>query len=451
MTNTATTAEHVDSTERQLVLYRNDRVPAGVLLMTATQHVLSLSAFLVFPILVCRAAGIDESAIPGFLSSTLIAMGVANFLQTFGRTGSGYLCPAGMTAAYLGPSLIAAKLGGLATVLGMTAFAGVIEIALSNVLHRLRQLAPPELIGTVILLVGITNAMAGFRAIAPRDSAGIPAQDLVVAGAAIGAMVLANLFGGKRAKVFCGLIGLLAGYLTAFATGTLGFQDFATFNALPALALPPFSSLGLNFHSALLIPFAVAAFAATVKQVGFVTCAVRLQHDSDVDATRAIRKGVLADGLGTVGAGLLGGLGVNASASSAGLILATKISSRQVGFAIAALLVLLGAQPHFAAALAIMPKGVIAAVLVFTSLFVVVNGMEMIVSTGISSEKTICVGLAVIGGLAFDVVPSLGTSLPSVLAPLGSSTFVAGTTIALVLNILLRAPRFCASLIGEAT
>jgi xanthine/uracil permease len=98
-----------------------------------------------------------------------------------------------------------------------------------------------------------------------------------------------------------------------------------------------------------------------------------------------------------------------------------------------------------------MPKGVIAAVLVFTSLFIVINGMEMIVAAGITAEKTICVGLAVIGGLAFDVVPAIGSSLPGVLAPLGSSSFVAGTTIALTLNMLLAAPRFGARLIAERT
>jgi xanthine permease XanP len=148
---------------------------------------------------------------------------------------------------------------------------------------------------------------------------------------------------------------------------------------------------------------------------------------------------------------MLGGLGVNASASSAGLILATKISARQVGFAIAGLMVLLGLQPHFAAALSMMPKGVIAAVLVFTSLFVVINGMEAIVAAGITAEKTICVGLAVIGGLAFDVVPAIGSSLPTILAPLGSSSFVAGTTIALTLNTLLAVQRFGARLIAERT
>ena len=435
---TATTAMHSGSADE---FRRYDKVPAGILLMTAAQHVLSLCAFLVFPILVGQAAGIDKSGIPPLLSTTLIVMGVANFLQMYSRIGSGYLCPAGMTAAYLGPSLIAAKLGGLATVLGMTAFAGLIEVALSNVLHRLRQLAPAELIGTVILLVGITNAMTGFRTLVQRGSPQISLNDLIIAGVAISTMVTANLFAGTRAKFFCGLLGILTGYLAAFVAGTLGLQHFAALSALPILALPPLPHLGMHLHGSLIVPFAVVAFAATMKQVGFISCAVRVQGDLDADVMAAARKGVLADGLGTMAAGLLGGLGVNASASSAGLILATKISSRQVGFVIAALLVLLGFQPHFAAALAIMPRGVIAAVLVFTSLFVLINGMEMIVGAGISSERTICVGLAVTGGLAFDLVPSLGAALPNILTPLGSSSFVAGTTIALMLNILLAVPR----------
>jgi xanthine permease XanP len=248
-----------------LRLGRDARVPPGILLTSATQHVLSLCAFLVFPIVVGRAAGIPDQQLPGLLSATLIGLGVANVLQASGRVGSGYLCPAGMTAAYLGPSLVAAKLGGLSAVLGMTVFAGALEALMSNFLHRLRALAPVELIGAVILLVGVTNAMTGFKV--PPASNIIPFSDFVVAGATLMAMMVATLFAGERTKIFCALIGIVVGYLAAFATGALNLADLAKLAHLPPLALPAIPPHSWSLSLVLMIPFAVVAFAATVKQV----------------------------------------------------------------------------------------------------------------------------------------------------------------------------------------
>ena len=45
---------------------------------------------------------------------------------------SGYLAPAVLSANYLGPSILALKLGGLPLVFGMTIFAGSCEAALSK-------------------------------------------------------------------------------------------------------------------------------------------------------------------------------------------------------------------------------------------------------------------------------------------------------------------------------
>src|SRR5262249_29703067 len=164
-----------------------------------------------------------------------------------------YLCPAGMTAAYLGPSLVAAKLGGLSAVLGMTIFAGTVEAALANFIHRVKALAPPELIGVVILLVCISNAMTGFKTLVPPGSSIISANDFIVAGSAMTTMIVANLFARDRIKIFCALLGILVGYLAAFATGVLSLQDLRSLAALPLLAAPSIPHHGWSLNFALVI------------------------------------------------------------------------------------------------------------------------------------------------------------------------------------------------------
>ena len=418
---------------------RDDPIPLFLLVTTSVQHVLSLSAFLVFPILIGRAAGLSASEMQSLLGATLIAMGVANFLQASPLTGSGYLCPAGMTAAHLGPSLIAAKLGGLPLVFGMTLFAGASEAVLSRFLSRLKVLFPAEVTGVVILLVGVSNATSGFKTLFPANGSADP-NDVAVAGITGAVMIAASVFGSGRLQSLCALIGILVGYVASFSLGVLKLPDLASLSHLPLVALPRVSLVGWSFSPALALPFFVVAFAATAKQAGFVACAARLEGGApENELSRSISRGVMADALGTICGGLVGGLAVNVSASSSGLISATNISTRRVGYGIAAILFALGFQPHFAAFLSLIPHGIVAAVLVFTSIFVLLNGMEMIIASALDRRKTICVGLAVLGGVAVDGAPGVAASAPHALLPLLSSSLVAGTTIAIVVNAIFAA------------
>jgi len=423
---------------------REDHLPLFLFVTIALQHVLSLSAFLVFPILVGRAAGVDAALLPSFLSTTLIAMGIANLLQASRVFGSGYLCPAGMTATHLGPSLIAARLGGLPLVFGMTLFAGLCEGLLSRWLTRLRVLFPPEVTGVVILMVGISNAVTGFQTLFPATRE-VAANELLVGAIAGGTMIAATVFGYGRVQLLCGLVGIVAGYFAAFVLGVVTPAQLASLRHLPLLAVPDFSFIGWSFSPALVLPFTVAAVAATVKQAGFIDCAAQIEGDVVRSVPQAVRRGVMADALGTMCAGLVGGLGVNVSASSSGLISATNVSTRRVGYGIGALLIALGFQPHFGAFLAIVPHGIVAAVLIFTSIFVLANGMEMIIGARLDRERTICMGLAVLAGVGVGATPGISGAAPAALVPFVSSSLVTGTTIAVLLNALFTVRRFLAS------
>ena len=118
----------------------NENPPFGVTVLSAFQHVGLISIFLLFPLLVCREAHLAPDKILDVLSLSMLAMGAGAILPALARgpVGSGYLCPSIFTVAYLGPSLLAVKSGGLSLVFGMTVFAGCVEAALSRSLRHLR-------------------------------------------------------------------------------------------------------------------------------------------------------------------------------------------------------------------------------------------------------------------------------------------------------------------------
>ena len=80
-----------------------------------------------------------------------------------------------------------------------------------------------------------------------------------------------------------------------------------------------------------------------------IGCILTAQKVNDPHWVRAERRsiegGVLADGVASLAAGLLGALPVNTSNSAVGLTAATGITSRVVAWPTAAILVLLGCSP----------------------------------------------------------------------------------------------------------
>jgi NCS2 family nucleobase:cation symporter-2 len=153
--------------------------PLPVTALNGLQHVGVIAINLVYPLLVFRAVGVPIDLIASLLSTGMIVLALATVLQAtrLGPVGSGFMCPATFTATYLGPSLLAAKVGGLPLVFGMTIFAGLLESALSPLLNRLRAIFPPEVSSLVIFIIGLSGGIAGLRTLFGQDAAPIPQSE----------------------------------------------------------------------------------------------------------------------------------------------------------------------------------------------------------------------------------------------------------------------------------
>jgi NCS2 family nucleobase:cation symporter-2 len=153
---------------------------------------------------------------------------------------------------------------------------------------------------------------------------------------------------------------------------------------------------------------------------------------------RSVSGGVLADGLSTVGAGLFGSIGMNPSVSSLGLTTATGVSSRQVAWAVAGVFGVLAFLPKVAMAIALIPRPVIGAALIFTAAFILVNGVEIIASRMLDARRALVIGVALVAAVSIDVFPAFFAELPSGLRPFFNNALAFGTMVALILNALFR-------------
>jgi xanthine permease XanP len=419
-----------------------DVPPPGVTVLSGVQQGALVAINLVYPLLICREAGVPAPVVLEVLSVSMLVVGLATALQAWpGRlVGSGLLCPIVPSAIYLAPSLQAARVGGLPLVFGMTVLAGLAEVLLARVVRSLRPLLPPELTGFVVALLALTAGSVGIRYVLGlgRSEPGHPA-DLLVAGIGLGTMIALNVWGRGFPRLLCVLFGMGAGYGAALALGRLTVADLGAVAAAPLARRPQAGHLGWAVDSALLIPFGIAALAATLKTIGNLTTC---QSQADADWTRpdfrSISGGVLADGLGSVAAGALGTMGMNTGSGNVGLIRATGVASRTVAYAVGALFLVLAFLPKAIAVLALMPAPVMGAALLFSSAFFLVNGLQLVTSRMLDARKTLVIGLGFMAGLAVDFYPAYFGGLPPLVRPFASSSLVFGTLVAVTLNLVFR-------------
>jgi xanthine permease XanP len=416
--------------------------PAAIAWISAVQHVGVCSIFMVYPLIIAHQAGLAAGQIINILQLGFLALAVAVLLQALprGPVGSRLLAPPIFTGVYLAPSLLAVKTGGLPLMWGMTIFAGFVEIALSRVWSRLRPFVPPESAGLVIFLVGAIIGLAALHVLLEDSQTGsLTAPDGIVTVCALAVMVAFNVWNKGRLKLFCILIGMVIGYIASAGVGLLSLHDLADALHRPLLAIPHISQIRWRFDWSLAVPFAVTGLAAAMNSTAVVTTYQRL---TDAEWVRpdmvSIGRGVLGDGIAAAIAGLLGTYGLTISSANVGLVAATGVASRMIGFAVAAILAVAALQPTLIDILTIMPRPVMAAAMVFTAVFIVISGVQIISSRVLDARRTLVIGMGILAFLVVSVYPAVFAGAPHWAQPFVSTPLVLATLVALSLNLVFR-------------
>ena len=422
----------------------NEAPPAAHMLVSSIQHVLLMVTSLVIPILFASQLNGSPEFTASLIAFSLLAAGIGSIIQSVGLPfiGSGYLCPNVCGPSYFSASLSAAWIGGMPLVRGMTIVAGLVEMALAPLIQRLRKLFPMYIVGLVVAMVGVSilaPAITSFFGLSFRDDA-IRSTDMLIGGVSLLVMVLANLWGGRLAKMYCLLIGVVAGWILAGILSPEYWNDLVAAKGMPILAAPSMGPAfgGITFSLKLLVPFLVIAISGTLKSFGNFLAAQEIS-EPDLKETNfgPIRKGVLADGFATVVAGLLGGMAVDTSSSNVGLAGATKVLSRWVSVAAGVIFVILAFFPRLIVALSAMPKPVMGASLIFAGSFMVTTGLQEMFREAWDARKTFVVGIAFFFGLSTAFLPSLYARTPRIIQTLFTDPLPTATIVSVVLNQLL--------------
>lgn len=126
------------STRPPELLYAVDeRPPPTRLAALGLQYSVLIGIYLIFVVMVARAAKVPAQVIQDLVGLGFIAVAIGAFVQAYRGSlfGSGYLAPPLFSAIYVGPAIMAAEAGGLPAVAGLTIFAGLTEAVLSRPAH----------------------------------------------------------------------------------------------------------------------------------------------------------------------------------------------------------------------------------------------------------------------------------------------------------------------------
>ena len=420
-------------------------VPLGI------QHVLAMFVSNVTPaIIIAGAAGFGfGSNSPDFpqmiymIQMSMFFAGIATLLQTMGmgRVGAKLPIVQGTSFAFV-PIMIPLVAGkgvdAMAALMGGIIVGGIFHAVLGLFIGRIRFALPPLVTGLVVLMIGLALVKVGIQ----YAAGGVPAMgkpefgsllNWSVAGVVIMVTLGVKFFTRGMLSVSAVLIGLLAGYLVAFA---LGMVNFGNVGRAATFALPSPMHFGIEFTAAAVIGFCAMSFVSAVETVGDVSGITKGGAKREATDTE-IEGATYADGLGSAVSGLFGALPNTSFSQNVGLIAMTGIMSRHVVTIGALVLILAGLVPKIGAIISTVPIEVLGGGVIVMFGMVASAGVSILAEVDWNRRNLVIFAIALSIGLGLQLVPSALQHLPSTAKVLMTSGLLPAAVIAIVLNLVL--------------
>jgi xanthine permease len=427
--------------------------PLGQAIPLGIQHILAMFISNVTPaIIVCGAAGFGYgSNSPDFpqmiymIQMSMFFAGIATLFQTigFGPVGSRLPVVQGTSFAFIPimVPLVAGKgVDAMAVLMGGVVIGAIFHTILGLFIGRIRFALPPMVTGLIILMIGLALIKVGIQ----YAAGGVPAKasgaaeygsllNWSVAGVVIVVTLLLKFFARGMLSIAAVLIGIIAGYLVAYALGMVSFDNIGK---AAVIALPSPFHFGFEVTAAAVIGFCAMSFVSAVETVGDVSAIAK--GGAGREATdKEIQGATYADGLGSAVAGVFGALPNTSFSQNVGLIAMTGVMSRHVVSIGALLLILAGLIPKVGAFISTIPIEVLGGGVIVMFGMVTAAGVSMLSSVNWNRRNLIIFAISLSIGLGLQMEPEAMQHLSGTAKVLLTSGLLPAALIAIVLNLIL--------------
>lgn len=332
----------------------------------------------------------------------------------------------GSSFAFIGPIIFAMQTWGQAATQFGLFFAGFMYFIIAGLIKWrgmgfIHKLLPPVVIGPVIMVIGLSVAVAasgmamgqgGGKQLVPYN------VSLFLAALSLATTIAVSVFAGGMLRLVPILSGVIVGYIAAVL---LGVVDLAAIAAAPWLAQPHFVTPEVNWAAALfMLPVAIAP---TIEHIGAVM-AVGKVTGQDYMQKPGLHRTLTGDGLGVCFAGLIGGPPITTYSEVTGALMITRNFNPVIMTYAAVLAVILAFFGKFNAILVSIPLPVMGGIMVLLFGTIASIGLKTLIDSKVdlmSPRNLVIVSVVLtcgIGGLMVQVgnFNLAGVGLVSVLA-----------------------------------
>ena len=434
-----------DLCKNGLIYGLNDRPPFREAVFAALQHLLAIFvAIITPPLIISGALGLDAETTAYLVSMSLIASGIATFIQCrrFGCLGTGLLCIQGTSFSFIGPIIAAGTVGGLGLVFGSCMAASTVEMIISRLLKYTKRVITPLVSGIVVTLIGMSLIKVGITAcgggtVAQADGTFGSIQHVGLAALVLVLIVVFNRSSNRFLRMSSIVIGLATGYIVAWIMGLI---DFSSIQSYGGITIPHPFRFGLDISLSAVISLGLIFMITAIEAFGDITANSLISGETVEGETFMKRAsgGILADGFNSMLSGMLCAFPNSVFAQNNGMIQLTGVASRYVGYYIAGFLVLLGLFPAVGLVFSLMPESVLGGATLLMFGTVAAAGIRIIASQTINRKATLVIAISLSLGLSVELVPDILCQLPDTLRNIFSSGITTGGLTAIIANVLIQ-------------
>ncbi|SFI04628.1 uracil-xanthine permease family protein [Modicisalibacter xianhensis] len=413
--------------------------PLTKALPLSLQHILAMiMGTVTVPIIVVGAVDAPLEDKMALIQISLIFSGISTLIQLYaiGRLGARLPAIFGVGFAYV-PTLTAiGSQYGLSGILGAQVAGGVAMMLVGLFTKRIRNLFPPVVAGSVVLVIGLSlyDIAIGYMAGGiGSPSFGAPLNWGIALGTLLVVLFVSQFCSGflKLASIICG-IG--AGYLVSMNAGLV---DLSPIDEAPWFTAPRPLAFGLEFHTAAIVSMVIICVVNSVQTIGDLSATTVGGMNRELD-TRELSGGLLGNGFSTIIGSFFGALPTSSYSQNVGIVAMTKVISRVVLALAAVFMLVAGFIPKFGALMTTIPFPVLGGATVLVFGMITMTGIQLIIKDELSARNLTIASLSLALSMGIYAMPEAIARFPETLQlVLGGSPIVVAAAVAFGLNLIL--------------
>jgi uracil permease len=251
----------------------------------------------------------------------------------------------------------------------------------------INKLFPPAAMGAIVTIIGLELAptaadMAGFAVGGANNPQAANTTWIIVSMVTLVTVILCNVLLKGFLKVIPILIGVIAGYITAYAMGIVNFDGVANASVfvLPQIKLAQFDLTAIMT----IIP---ASFVVIAEHIGHLAVTSSIVG-KDLSKKPGLHRSLLGDGLSTTLSGLFGSVPTTTYGENIGVMALTKVYSVYVVCGAAVISIVLGFSGKLSALISSIPTPVVGGISLLLFGTIATSGLRTFIEQKVDFAKS---------------------------------------------------------------